>query len=380
MTRIRAALLVALSAATAAVTVRTAPAQPPGETDRLLYRDRAKDGKQVALVGELKESTAGVQVLGPDKMVTKTIPAADVIRIEYSALKNVARDAYGQANQLDGGSDAAKAAAAFADLILKAGPNPDPRTKRVLAFRRLMSAVRANDAEPDDAKFGAAATALATDLTKFAREYAKNWECWPTATTACRLLNELRKPAEAAQVAKELGDNPDLTPEMRADARLLEVGYQLMTDGRGAAAALADVRKSEATLKPRQKDELAIYTAVLSLPAPEPVPPNLSPDEAAKAAAASGKKIRDAVASVEAVIGKAKDPAARAAGYNAIGETYLKYNLLRDAMWAYLWVDVVYNQDPAEHVKAVGRLVQIFKATGDEEREKVFHDRLMKAR
>lgn len=374
MTRIRAALLVALCAATAAVTARTAPAQGTGEPDRLLYR--GPEGKLVAVVGELKESAAGVQVIGPDKKVTKTVPAPDVVRVEYSALKNVARDAYGQANLLDGGPDAGKAAAAFADLILKAGPNPDPQTKRTLAFRRLMAAVRANDAEPDEAKFVPAATKLAAELTAFARDYGKHWECWPTATTAARLLTEIRKPADAAQVVKELGDNPNLTPVLRADARLLEVGYQLMTPGRGAAAALADVRKAEATLTPRQKDELAIYTAVLALPAPEPVPPNQTPE----AAAAAAKKIRDAVAAVEAVIGKAKDPAARAAGYNALGETYLKYNLLRDAMWAYLWVDVVYNQDPAEHVKAVGRLVLIFKATGDEEREKVFRDRLTKAR
>jgi len=380
MTRIRAALLIALCAATAAVTVRTAPAQGPSETDRLIYRDRAKDGKQVAVVGELKESTAGVQVVGAGKKVTQTVPASDVVRIEYSSLKNVSRDTYAQANQLDAGPDAAKTVAAFADLILKAGPNSDPKTKRVLAFRRLMAAVRANDTEPDDAKFATAAAALATELTAFSRTYAKNWECWPAAATAARLLNELRKPADAAQVSKELGDNPDLTPQLRADARLLEVGYQLMTPGRGAVAALAEVRKAESTLTPRQKDELAIYTAVLALPAPEPVPPNLPPEEATKAAAAAGKKIRDAAASVETLIGKAKDPAARAAGYNALGETYLKHNLLRDAMWSYLWVDVVYNQDQDEHVKAVGRLVLIFKATGDEEREKVFRDRLLKSR
>jgi hypothetical protein len=30
-------------------------------------------------------------------------------------------------------------------------------------------------------------------------------------------------------------------------------------------------------------------------------------------------------------------------------------------MWSYLWVDVVYNQDRGEHLKAMTRLIRIFK-------------------
>lgn len=381
MTRTRAALFAALFASAAALTVRTAPAQQPGETDRLVYRDRAKDGKLEAVVGELKESAAGVQVFGADKKLKQTVSPQDVVRIEYTALKNVERDAYAQANQLDAGPDAVKAAAAFADLVLKAGPNADARTKRVLAFRQLALAVRVNDAEADEAKFAAAAGPLADKLAAFARAHAKGWECWPTGRTACRLLVELGKPADAALLAKELGDNPDLAAELRADARLIEVGYQLMAPGRGAVAALAEARKGEATMTDRQKEKVAIFAEVLALPEPEAVDAKLLPDEAAAKAAAAAKRIRDAVAKVEAgPVAKAKDATARAAGYNALGEVYLRHGLPRDAMWAYLWVDVVYNQDKDEQIKAVGRLVQVYKATGEEEREKLFRERLAKTR
>jgi hypothetical protein len=381
MTRLRAALLAVLCTATATLTVRTAPAQGTGEADRLIYRDRAKDGKLESVVSELKESAAGVQVVGPDKKVKLTVSPADVVRIEYGALKNVDRDAYAAANQLDAGPDPAKAAAAFADLLLKAGPAADARTKRVLTFRQLMLAVRANDAEIDDAKFAAAAAPLAAKLSAFSRTAAKSWECWPTARAACRLLVELRKPAEAALLAKELGDNADLAPDLRADARLMEVGYQFMAPGRGAAGALVEARKGEATLADRQKEKVAIFAEVLALPEPETVDAKLLPDEAAKAAAAAAKRIRDAVAKVETgVIAKAKDPTARAAGFNALGEVYLRHGLLRDAMWAFLWVDVVYNQDKDEQVKAITRLIQVYKATGEEERERQFRDRLVKNR
>lgn len=380
MTRSRAALLIALFTATATLCIQTAPAQQPGDADRLIYRDRAKDGKIETAVGELKETAAGVQVIAPNKKVTLTVSPADIVRIEYTNLKNVDRDLYSQANQLEVGPDVAKAVAAFESLILKAGPSAEDRTKRALAYRHLMLQVRANDAETDDAKFAATATKLADELSKFSRKYAKNWECWPTARTACRLLVELRKPADAALLVRELGDNAELPADLRADARLLEVGYQLMTPGRGAVAALSEARKGEATMTERQKEKVAILAEVLALPDPEVLPMNLSPEENTKAVAAASKKIRDAVAKVEVTLGKAKDPTARAAGYNAIGEIYLRHGLLRDAMWSFLWVDVVYNQDRDEQLKALGRLVQVCKLGGEDDREKIFRERLLKTR
>lgn len=386
MTRLRAAALAGLTVALAALTLRTAPAQPAAApADRLYFLDRAKDGKSEVVLAELKESAAGVQVIGLDKKLTQTVSPADVIRIEYSALKGVDKEAYAEANRLDAGPEAnpTKGAAAFAALLQKAGATADPQTKRALLFRQLMLAVRANDAESDDAKFAAAAAPLADQLTTFARAYPKHWECWPTARTAARLLVELRKPSEAAVRMRELSDNADLAAELRNDARLAEIGYLLMTPGRAAQTALAEARKVEASMTERQKEEVAILVEVLALPEPEPVPANLPSEEAEAKAAAAAKKLREAVARMEAangVIGKAKDGAARAAGYNALGEVYRRHGLGRDAMWSYLWVDVVYNQDRDEQVKALVRLVQWFKEKQEDEREKQFRDRLLKAR
>lgn len=383
MTRLRALTLAGFTVALAALTVGTAPAQPASDTDRLFFIDRTKDGKLEVVLAELKESPAGIQVIGADKKLKQTVSPADVVRIEYTALKGVDKDAYAQANRLEAGPDAnpAKGAAAFADLLAKAGATADPRTKRVLTFRQLMLAVRTNDAEADEAKFAAAAAPLADQLTAFARTYAKSWEFWPTTRTAARLAVELRKPADAASRMRELSDNADLAADLRTDARLAEVGYLLMSPGRAAHTALAEARKGEASMTERQKERVAILADVLALPDPEPVPANLPPEEADAKAAAAAKKIRDAVAKVEAgTLGKAKDGAARAAGYNAIGEIYLRHKLDRDAMWAYLWVDVVYNQDKDEQVKALVRLIQLFKARQEDERVKQFHDRLLKAR
>ena len=52
----------------------------------------------------------------------------------------------------------------------------------------------------------------------------------------------------------------------------------------------------------------------------------------------------------------------------------------REAMWAYLWVEVVYNQDKEEVAKALARLAEVFKQLGDEDRERAYHDRMRRNR
>lgn len=384
MTRLRAATLAGLTAALAALTLAPVAAQPAAESDRIFYIDRAKDGKAEVLLAELKESAAGVQVTVAGKKTPLTVSPADILRIEYTSLKNVDKNDYAEANRLDAtGTEPGKASAAFAALLTKAGPTADAKTKRVLAFRQLMTAVKANEAEADDAKFAAAAAPLADQLATFARTYPKGWEVWPVTRAAARLAVELRKPADAAARMRELSDNADLAADLRAEARLAEVGYLLMTPGRAAQSAFAEARKGDGSMTDRQKEKVAILADVFALPDPEPIPPNLPAEEADAKAAAAAKKLRDAVAKLEAAtgsIGRAKDGAARAVGYNALGEIFLRHNMPRDAMWAYLWADVVYNQDKDEQIKALVRLVQLCQATKDDERAKQFRDRLLKAR
>ena len=49
-------------------------------------------------------------------------------------------------------------------------------------------------------------------------------------------------------------------------------------------------------------------------------------------------------------------------------------------MWSYLWVDVVYNQDKNEHLKAMERLIKVFKEFNDEEHVRKYEDKLARTR
>jgi len=89
--------------------------------------------------------------------------------------------------------------------------------------------------------------------------------------------------------------------------------------------------------------------------------------------AATVKKIEEAIA-------KATDPSLKALGYNVLGDVYYAQKKPREAMWSYLWVDVVYNQDRGEHLKAMTRLIKIFKEANDTEKVQLFTEKLARSR
>ncbi len=58
----------------------------------------------------------------------------------------------------------------------------------------------------------------------------------------------------------------------------------------------------------------------------------------------------------------------KASAYNALGVSYYSGEQLKEARWEFLWVDVVYNQDKAEHAKALYYLYKIFDKLDEKER------------
>ena len=85
-------------------------------------------------------------------------------------------------------------------------------------------------------------------------------------------------------------------------------------------------------------------------------------------------------AKLEEVVAKVKDPTAKAVGRTSWATRTRAAGKPRDAMWAYLWADVVFNQDKDEQVYAVGQLVGVFEKLGDKERAEQFRDRLPRVR
>ena len=83
-------------------------------------------------------------------------------------------------------------------------------------------------------------------------------------------------------------------------------------------------------------------------------------------------KLNEAVAVIEKVIESA-DPNQKelhARAYNALGTCYEKGKKDKDALLAFLHVDVLYSTVPEAHAEALSHLVPLWKAVGQEERSR----------
>ncbi len=339
----------------AALALGTSATGQPPPLDKVHYR--AADGKVVTVDAEVKESPAGVQLLTGKK---GTISPVDVIRIDYGDVKGIAKTDQYAAIALEDGRDPGKAHTAYADLLKKLPPDAPDRTRRYLTFRAAYWAGRAADAKTGDA-FKAEAPKAADELAAAARLARKSWEVWPAARAAARLYTELGDHAKAAAVLGELAAVPELPRDLRYEARLAEAAA-VLRGGQGAAA--------DAMLDQLGRDR--------DFPATGPLRERLAVLRAA-AQVAPGQAGAP-LAKLEEAVAQAKDPAAKAVGANCLGDAYAAAGRTRDAMWAYLWADVVYNQDKDEQVYAVGKLVGVFEKLGDRDRAEQFRDRLPRVR
>jgi tetratricopeptide (TPR) repeat protein len=89
-------------------------------------------------------------------------------------------------------------------------------------------------------------------------------------------------------------------------------------------------------------------------------------------------KVEDAVGSIQKVIQDA-DPQQKelyARAYNALGTCHEKAKQIKEALHAFLHVDVLYSNVPEAHAEALAHLVPLWKAVGQEERSRQARDLL----
>jgi tetratricopeptide (TPR) repeat protein len=117
---------------------------------------------------------------------------------------------------------------------------------------------------------------------------------------------------------------------------------------------------------------LAEFDKVLAFtgqdPQIEPLKLGATLDRAVSQAAAG--KVDEAAAAIGAIIAKAdpEDAELQARAYNALGDCYLKSGDSRAALFAFLHVDLLYQEEPEAHAKALSELVGLWKAVGRDSR------------
>ncbi len=299
-----------------------------------------KKGGSVIVSGKiLEESAAGVRVklqgLGKEEM----IPSTDVLRVSYADLAAKASLDIGKLAPLEANRDLAGLLKGYEGVQalpeLKSGP---PGARRYVDYR--VATLRVATAEGED-ELNAAIKGLAD----FVAAHPDSWE-YPHAARQLGRLQADTGDYPAATKTFEALEKANVSADFKQDATamLIDIAFQSEDYDLGAKRVQAVARDAKAPAALRER--VALYQLGL---------------EGAKGdLAATVKKLEEAIA-------KTTDPSLRALAYNVMGDVYLAKDQKRDAMWSYLWVDMVYNQDRGEHLKALTRLIKIFQAENDTE-------------
>jgi hypothetical protein len=335
--------------------VSGAPAQAP---DKVTVRDR-KDGSTKAYDGTFVVGPDGFQVLGGDKKAVATVNPDDVVKVAIGDLPGVDRGAIQALNAKEEKRDYDGVRLGYAELLKK--PGLGEKSKRYLEFKKTMMANKLVDETDADKGWKDKADACVKDWTDFLglEETKFGWEQWPAVRSCTRLQIELGKFDDAARAWSRVAKNPNAPPDAKLEAGIQEIDLQIRakTAASAAASAAAELLKSAAGTR---KDRLVIY-------------------EIAARSMGDAKPL-DGVDKIRAEMNKTKDPGVHATGFSMLGELYLAAGKPRDAMWMFLWVETVVNQDKDEAFKAVAQLTAMFEKQGDEDQAKKYREKIKRLR
>jgi hypothetical protein len=357
---IRGLVLLGLLTLVADSTVRGQPAP----ADKITVRDR-KDGSTKTYDGQFKVGPGGFQVFGGEKFdkVIATITPDDIIKVVIGELPSVERSVILGLNAKEEKKDYDGARVGYQDLFKKSAGAPE-KSKRYLQFK----VAYLNNKIVDDLDADKGWKAKAEDAVKtwadFLQDYKSGWELWPAVRSCTRLQIELGKHDDAARTWSRLSKNTDMPPDAKLEASLQEIDLQIRAGkeqkGQYSTAAVAASELLKTAAGPK-KDRLVIY-------------------EIAAKAGADGKPL-DGIDKIKAEMEKTKDASVHATGFSMMGELYLADGKKpRDAMWMFLWVETVMNQDKDEALKAISRLAEMFEAQMDEDQSKKYRDKLKRFR
>jgi tetratricopeptide (TPR) repeat protein len=196
----------------------------------------------------------------------------------------------------------------------------------------------------------AARQQAAAKLKEFKARHKQAWQLARVLRMLAQLQLDEKKYGEAEQTYRELA-RADVAPDVRQDAEVRAILVMMNQEGK------------------RDEARKALEGLKTSLPAGSP------PQLRARLALAESlgmtrdaKDLARAKDEVKAVLDATKDRALRGLAYNTMGYCYYLNDQWQEARWEFLWVDVVYNQDPREHARALYYLADIFARLGEGER------------
>jgi len=310
-----------------------------------------RTNKDKGIKGKVEgESTRGVKVSGAKEL----IPAEEIFDIAYEVQPlDVLLSAYRPAVEADHkGTKTAKEGArkGFIEQALKkyqealAGMKAGQTyPQRNIEFRTAY--LRALLAQ-EDAKDTVSREIAIVKLREFKTKYPDSWQLGKVLKTLAELQAEAKDYAEAEQTYRELAE-ANVADALKEKAELLAATLAVRAGKSGAAEKNLQglIAKLPKGSRQSQRAQVALGEVLMA-----------------------GKKLDAAKGVLQQVISETKDRDLKAAAYNTLGTGSYVAEQYQDARWDFLWVDVVYNQNKAEHAKALYYLWKIFEHLNENER------------
>ncbi len=221
--------------------------------------------------------------------------------------------------------------------------NADPKINQEMDFLRAFCRTRLAEASANPAALKEAADLM----TAFARANPNHYRIWYATETAANLWITLGQDKEAEPLFARLAEAP--WPEVQLRARLAMGRAMLARKNFAEAEKLFD-----AILASDQKDERLRHAAAIGKIRV------LAETGRAEEAIRLGEETLKAIPAEQVDL--------QGQGYNALGLAYQKAGQLKQAILAYLHVDLLYSNVPAQHVEALENLVELFARVGQRER------------
>ncbi len=336
-------------------------AAPAQQRDTVYYRDHtAKPEKTAEFTGAVSEETVNGIKVKPQVGPERSFPVGDIVDVVYApprALEIPFQPILnGESALRTGAADKAKIDklvkdyTTFVNNSLKDAKVPSLRRHIQYRLAVLKAALAEKREEQNEA---------VRQFEQVRKEVAGSWQFVPLVRQEAQLLIDLERLDDAARLLDEAGKTQGLAKELKQE---LELG---MIDLMIRAGKANEV-------------EGRIAQALQMLPPTDPMATKL---KVFQLGAQAGKgDIDKAVTQLQAIIDQSQENSLKALAYNTLGDCYSAKGQKKEAMWKYMWVDMVYNQDKAEHVKAVERLAHVFKDLNDDARAEKYKEKLKSIR
>jgi hypothetical protein len=223
----------------------------------------------------------------------------------------------------------------------------------------------------------------AAKLKAFKTAHPQAWQLVRVLKMLAQLQLDARKYAEAEQAFRDLAKS-DAPEDVRQDAEVqallvaLQLGSALQGEGKELAAA-GKGKEAEAKVAEAKKQFAEVQGKLQALVGT--LRAGSAPQMRARLALAEclgvAHDLAKAKAEVKTVLDQTKEKALRALAYNTLGYCYWLNEQWQDARWEFLWVDVIYNQDPREHARALYYLADIFGRLGEGDRARECREQLL---